>query len=296
MKITIDKNSGFCFGVVHAVERAEQVLKSMDKLYCLGDIVHNSKEVERLSNLGLETISRDFYKKLKNTTVLIRAHGEPPETYQIAKENNIKLIDASCPVVLRLQKKIKQGTDNAKLQNGQLVIYGKKNHAEVIGLLGQTRGKGIVISDKTDLCKIDYAYPVSIYSQTTMPLGNYAEIISEIRTRMVAAGVNPDENLTVNNTICGQVSGRDRKIREFASANDIIIFVSGKKSSNGKALYQVCKSVNERSYFISDMNDFDENMLKNVNSIGICGATSTPRWLMEEVKNSIENIHKKHHL
>ncbi len=290
MKITIDKNSGFCFGVVSAVRRVEEILEHQDTLYCLGDIVHNSKEVERLANLGLVTISHEQFKKLKNTTVLIRAHGEPPETYQTAKRNNVKIIDATCPVVLRLQKKVKKGADIATKDQGQSVIYGKKNHAEVVGLLGQTDGKGIVISNHKDLDNIDYTRPIHLYSQTTMNLQEYAEIIYEIRNRIQKAGKDIDQNLITQDSICRQVSGRDKKLRDFALKNDVVIFVSGKKSSNGKALYKVCKQMNEQSYFISDMDDLDASMIENAQSVGICGATSTPLWLMEEVKAGIQKM------
>jgi 4-hydroxy-3-methylbut-2-enyl diphosphate reductase len=290
MKITIDKNSGFCFGVVYAVERAEQELEHSDTLFCLGDIVHNSKEVERLSKLGLKTINREEFKQLTNTKVLIRAHGEPPETYRIAAENNIRLIDASCPVVLRLQKKIKLGNDNAESERGQTVIYGKKNHAEVIGLLGQTKGKGIVITGFDDLDKIDYTRPIHLYSQTTMSLEGYAKISAEIQKRMEAAGNKTEIQFSKNDTICRQVSGRDKHLRKFAAENDCIIFVSGTKSSNGKALYGVCKAENDRSYFISDPDDLQKEMIKHADTVGICGATSTPLWLMEKVKKKIESI------
>ena len=290
MKITIDNNSGFCFGVVYAVERAEQELKNSDSLYCLGDIVHNSKEVERLSKLGLKSITHEEFKQLKNTKVLIRAHGEPPETYRIAAENNIRLIDASCPVVLRLQKTIKHGNDNAEPENGQSVIYGKKKHAEVIGLLGQTKGKGIVISNFDDLDKIDYTRPVHLYSQTTMSLEGYAKISGEIQKRMKAAGNESNIQFSQNDTICRQVSGRDKHLRKFAAENDVIIFVSGKKSSNGKALYGVCKAENDRSYFISEPDSLKSEIFKKADTVGICGATSTPLWLMEQVKEEIESI------
>jgi 4-hydroxy-3-methylbut-2-en-1-yl diphosphate reductase len=290
MKITIDNNSGFCFGVVYAVERAEQELKNSDSLYCLGDIVHNSKEVERLSKLGLKSITHEEFKQLKNTKVLIRAHGEPPETYRIAAENNIRLIDASCPVVLRLQKTIKHGNDNAESENGQSVIYGKKKHAEVIGLLGQTKGKGMVISNFDDLDKIDYTRPVHLYSQTTMSLEGYAKISGEMQKRMKAAGNENKIQFSQNDTICRQVSGRDKHLRKFAAENDVIIFVSGKKSSNGKALYGVCKAENDRSYFISDPDSLKSEMFKKADTVGICGATSTPLWLMEQVKEEIESI------
>ena len=290
MKIDIDKNSGFCFGVVFAVQRAEKELKTDSMLYCLGDIVHNSVEVNRLNNLGLKTISHTEYKNLKNTKVLIRAHGEPPETYIIAKENNIELVDATCPVVLNLQKRVKNGTAKSEQETGQIIIYGKKNHAEVIGLLGQTNKKGIVITTFRDLEKIDFSKPIRIYSQTTMSLRGYAEITTEIKKRMKAVGNMSDLNFYQNNTICKQVSGRDVTLKKFSREHDVVIFVSGKKSSNGKVLYQVCKEENSRSYFISDIDELKTKMFKDVETVGICGATSTPMWLMEKVEDAINEL------
>ncbi len=291
MDITIDKKSGFCFGVVYAIEHAERELKTHKNLYCLGDIVHNSAEVKRLEKLGLITINHDEFKQLKNARVLIRAHGEPPETYRIAKENNITLIDASCPVVLNLQKKIKKAfhTKNSDNQeDNQIVIYGKHGHAEVVGLLGQTNNKGIVISDESDLDLIDYSKPVTIFSQTTKSKDGYKAVTEEIRKRIIKEQGEDKLNFKAHNTICGQVSSRDKELKAFAQEKDVIIFVSGKKSSNGKVLYNVCKKYNERSYFISDIDELQPEWCSKTDSIGICGATSTPSWLMEKVKNQIE--------
>lgn len=287
MKIEIDSNSGFCFGVVYAIQKAEYELKKSDKLFCLGDIVHNNVEVNRLQDKGLVTIDYKEFKKLKNCKVLIRAHGEPPETYKIALENNIELIDASCPVVLKLQNKIKTGYDKINEQNGQLIIYGKQGHAEVIGLLGQTDKKGIVISDFNDLDKIDYSKPINIFSQTTKSRTGYAQIVEEIKRRMQETQGNSDVIFISNNTICSQVSHRDVQLQLFAEDHDVIIFVSGKKSSNGKVLYEVCKDKNSRTYFVSDFGELKKEWFENAESIGICGATSTPGWLMERIKDEI---------
>ncbi len=290
MEIEIDSNSGFCFGVVYAIQKAENELAKSGKLFCLGDIVHNSVEVKRLQDIGLTTIDKEEFKNKKNTKVLIRAHGEPPETYKIALENNIELIDASCPVVLKLQNKIKTGFDSISEAEGQLIIYGKKGHAEVIGLLGQTKKQGIVVSEFSDLDKIDYTKPINIFSQTTKSRKGYDEIVEEIKKRMHEAQGSADINFISNNTICSQVSHRDIHLRKFADKHDVIVFVSGKKSSNGKALYQVCKNKNENSYFVSDSNELVKGWFNNVKSVGICGATSTPGWLMSKIKKDIINL------
>ncbi|NPA44249.1 MAG: 4-hydroxy-3-methylbut-2-enyl diphosphate reductase [Chlorobi bacterium] len=288
MKIEIDSNSGFCFGVVKAIEIAESELEKDKKLYCLGDIVHNGAEVNRLENKGLITINHDEVKKLKNTKVLLRAHGEPPETYEIAKQNNIELIDASCPIVLNLQKKIHKSYSEIKDIEGQIIIYGKQGHAEVIGLLGHTDNKGIVISDINDLDKIDFTKPVSIFSQTTKSSSGYQKIIDAIKEKMIETQGNDNINFISHASTCKQVSTRDVKLVKFAKRHDIIIFVSGKKSSNGKLLYEVCKNENERTYFVSNTDELKKEWFKKSDSVGICGATSTPEWLMRNIKNTIE--------
>ncbi len=287
MKIEIDKNSGFCFGVVYAIENAERELEKNNKLYCLGDIVHNSVEVKRLNDKGLVTIDHEQFKKLKDTKVLIRAHGEPPETYKTALENNIELIDASCPVVLRLQNNVKKGTNIIEQKGGQTVIFGKKGHAEVNGLIGQTNGNGIVITTKEDLEKIDFTRAVNIFSQTTKSPVKYKILIDEIKIRLQKNGLDLEENLITNNTVCGQVSHRDMELPDFAKKHDVIIFVSGKKSSNGKMLYEVCKKANPETHFITDVDELNKKWFKNVDSVGICGATSTPNWLMEKISKEI---------
>ncbi len=289
MNIEIDKRSGFCFGVVYAIQKAENELKNKDKLFCLGDIVHNSVEVNRLENRGLVTIDHDEFKKLKNAEVLIRAHGEPPETYKTALKNNVKLIDASCPVVLKLQNKIKTGFDEIEKKNGQIIIFGKKGHAEVNGLVGQTNSKAIVISKIEDLKKIDFSKPINIFSQTTKSLDKYSEIISEIKKRAINTVGENNTDFTSNDSICRQVSNRYEELERFSKEKDVIIFVSGKKSSNGKVLYQISKNNNDRSYFISDTNEINFDWIKKTDSIGISGATSSPLWLMEKVKKHIEN-------
>jgi len=284
MNIEIDQYSGFCFGVIKAIEKAENYLKTHSKLYCLGELVHNDLEMERLSQKGLITINYDELKKLKNTTVLIRAHGEPPETYEIIKKNNITIIDATCPVVLKLQKKIKDTYSNNK--DRQIVIFGKKGHAEVNGLVGQTENNAIVITDKNDLSKIDFNKPISLFSQTTQSPQKYNEIIKEIKKRLNT--FSTIENFEYYNSICRQVLLRNNKLKLFAQKHDLIIFVSGKNSSNGKVLFEICKSVNKNSYFISTKDEINFLWFNNVNSVGICGATSTPRWLMEEVAKYIQ--------
>lgn len=293
MLINIDSDSGFCFGVVYAIQRAEDELQKNGKLFCLGDIVHNNVEVKRLENKGLITINYDKFKKLKNCNVLIRAHGAAPETYKIALQNNIKLIDASCPVVLKLQKKIKSGFDNIHKKDGQLVIFGKKGHAEVVGLVGQTHGKGIVISDFNDLEKLDYTKSVNIFAQTTKSLKDYAKIQEEIKTQMIKIQKTNNIDFISNNSICGQVSNRDVQLRKFSKNHDIIIFVSGKKSSNGKMLYQVCKKENEKTYFVSDIEEIKKEWFSKNYIVGICGATSTPLWLMEKIKETIKIKYEK---
>ncbi len=289
MKITIDKYSGFCFGVVYAIEMAENILKTKERLYCLGDIVHNNKEVERLNAIGLKVIDHDKLKNLKDCTVLIRAHGEPPETYNIALENNIQLLDASCPVVLKLQHQIRGGYEQIKSIDGQILIFGKEGHAEVTGLLGQTEGKAIIVTTIKDLDNVDFNRPIFIYSQTTKSPKSYKEITSEIEKRI---NLNSEHKLQyiVHDTLCRQVSSREPQLKEFARNNDVIIFVSGKKSSNGKMLFQSCKVENENSYFISDLDELNYEWFKDKNKIGICGATSTPRWLMEKVECAIQEL------
>ena len=290
MNVEIDKYSGFCFGVVYAIEMAEEELKKSNSLYCLGDIVHNNKEVERLNDLGLKIISHEELKNYKDCKVLIRAHGEPPETYKIAMENNIQLLDASCPVVLKLQHQIKEGYKSVSDIDGQIVVYGKKGHAEVVGLLGQIGGDAVLVSCFDDLDQLDFSRPIFMYSQTTKSPKAYADIKSEIEKRRRDNGIKDPLQFVVNDTLCRQVSGREPQLKKFSDKHDIIVFVSGTKSSNGKMLYESCKDENPNSYFISDIDEIQKEWFSSANSVGICGATSTPLWLMENVSEFISEI------
>lgn len=284
-KIEIDPRSGFCFGVVNAIKKAEEELAKGGTLYCLGDIVHNNLEVERLEKLGLITINHDEFSKLKNVKVLLRAHGEPPSTYEIAKKNNIEIIDASCPVVLGLQKKIHNKHEQEFNKNTQIVIYGKKGHAEVNGLLGQTNESAIVIEKKEDLDKLDFSRNICLFSQTTKPLIGFREIIDIIKSRITG-----NATFEFFDTICRQVSNRIPNIKDFAVEHDIIFFVAGLKSSNGKVLFEECKKYNPNSYFVSSAEEVFPEMIDNKSSIGICGATSTPKWQMEEIEKKIHQF------
>ena len=288
MNVTIDQKSGFCFGVVYAIEMAEEILKKDHKLYCLGDIVHNNKEVDRLNNLGLEIINHDQLESLSNCKVLIRAHGEPPSTYETALKNDIELLDASCPVVLKLQHQIKEGYEQIKNINGQVIIFGKEGHAEVTGLVGQTDGKAIIVTTEEDLKKVDFDKPIYIYSQTTKSPAAFQNIINNIKDRLSSDGKSDELKFVVHDTLCRQVSGREPQLKQFSVDNDVIVFVSGTKSSNGKMLYASCREENKQSYFISDVKEIKEEWFEDVSSVGICGATSTPRWLMEEVAEFIK--------
>ncbi len=281
-KVEIDEGSGFCFGVVTAIRKAEEELAKGGTLYCLGDIVHNSREVERLKNLGLITIGHEEFEHLHNAKVLLRAHGEPPETYETARRNHIEIIDATCPVVLRLQRKIKQEYDTGNGEGKQIVIYGKNGHAEVLGLVGQTCGRAIVIEKLEEAKKLDFSRSICLYSQTTKSLDEFRLIVQYIKEHIA-----PNVSFEYYDTICRQVANRIPNIRTFAAAHDLIFFVSGKKSSNGKMLFSECQKVNPNSHLIDNVAEIDESLLHNVRSIGICGATSTPKWLMEEVQRAI---------
>jgi 4-hydroxy-3-methylbut-2-en-1-yl diphosphate reductase len=291
MVVEIDKKSGFCFGVQNAVEITEKALLKGEKVYSLGQIVHNDKEVQRLASLGLVTINYDEFRKLKNCKVLIRAHGEPPETYLTAEKNNITIIEATCPIVKRLQSRIKATWVKTRDNNGQIVIFGKSGHAEVVGLLGQTNNEGILASGPEDIQKIDFSRPVWLFAQTTMSLNDYTHFADLLRLKMVENGISdPGKFLFVNNTICGQVSNREPHLKDFAREHDILIFVSGRESSNGKMLFSVCKSVNPETYFVSSPEEIDWSWFKGKKSAGICGATSTPKWLIEHVHDHILNF------
>lgn len=291
MRVSIDKNSGYCFGVEFAIKMAEDEMEASDKLYCLGDIVHNDMEVKRLADKGLVIIDREQLQELSDCKVLIRAHGEPPETYKMAIENNIELIDASCPVVLKLQHRVKTAFDKMEKENGQIVIYGKKGHAEVIGLTGQTLEKAIVVMEDKDLEKIDYSKPVTLFSQTTKSTKGFYDLKEKIEQRIKSVkGEFTELDFNANDSICRQVSNREPQLAKFSAENDVIVFVSGKKSSNGKALFQVCKTVNQKSYFVENENEIDPSWFDYQDTVGICGATSTPMWLMERVKSHIEKL------
>jgi len=291
MKVEIDKKSGFCFGVSNAVEIAEEALLQGEKVFSLGPIVHNDKEVERLESLGLTSINQQQFRDLKNTKVLIRAHGEPPETYRIAQENNITIIEATCPIVKKLQLKISMAWKRIGKDNGQIILFGKPGHAEVVGLLGQTDQEGILISGPADIDKIDFARPVALFSQTTMEINEFNQIKKLIYEKMKDQGIlDPDHYLEVNNTVCGQVSNREPNLRKFAREHDTIIFVSGKESSNGRMLFSVCKSENPDTYFVSSIEEIDKSWFEGKRSAGICGATSTPKWLIEEIRDFVSAI------
>lgn len=284
IKVEIDKGSGFCFGVVTAINKAEEELAKGVKLYCLGDIVHNSREVERLKAMGLITINHDEFQQLHNAKVLLRAHGEPPETYVTAWKNNIEIIDATCPVVLRLQKRIKQEHLKESGEEIQIIIYGQNGHAEVLGLVGQTTGKAIVIEKLEEVKGLDFSKSIRLYSQTTKSLDEFWEIVDYIKEH-----ISPDASFEYYDTICRQVANRMPNLREFAASHDLIFFVSGKKSSNGKMLFSECLKVNTNSHLIDNENEIDASLLCNVQSIGVCGATSTPKWLMEKVHRYIQS-------
>ncbi|WP_329904923.1 4-hydroxy-3-methylbut-2-enyl diphosphate reductase [Porphyromonas pogonae] len=285
--IEIDEKSGFCFGVINAIKHAEKELEdSSDKLYCLGDIVHNNQEVDRLEKKGMQTINYDTLKTLKNARVLFRAHGEPPEIYKMAQDHNINLVDATCPVVVRLQQSIRNHYQSSREQNAQIVIYGKQGHAEVNGLVGQTGGDAIVVQDIDDLNKVDFSRPVILFSQTTKPLDGFHELINEIERR-----IEPGVSFEYNDTICRQVANRIPHIQEFAQSHELVIFVAGTKSSNGKVLFGECRKSNPNSIFVSSPEQLTLDMLMPLpHTIGICGATSTPKWQMEQISDRILSL------
>lgn len=285
IEVEIDKGSGFCFGVVTAIESAERELGNTDILYCLGDIVHNSLEVERLQAQGLRTIGHNEFSTLKGEKVLLRAHGEPPSTYEIARRNNITIIDATCPVVLQLQRKIHKCYQEERANNTQLVIYGKKGHAEVNGLVGQTEGTAIVVEKIEDLDRLDFTRNISLFSQTTKSLDGFRKIVEEIYRRKAE-----NTRFEYHDTICRQVANRLPNIKVFASSHEWVYFVAGKKSSNGKMLLEECRKANPNTIFISEVKEITEPLPAGVRRVGVCGATSTPKWLMEEVAIRIREL------
>jgi 4-hydroxy-3-methylbut-2-enyl diphosphate reductase len=280
IQVEIDSGSGFCFGVTTAIKKAEEELAAGKKMYCLGDIVHNGMEVERLTAMGMTTINHEQLKALHDVKVLLRAHGEPPETYELAKRNNIEIIDATCPVVLQLQKRIKKQFDTNP--NAQIVIFGKNGHAEVLGLVGQTRSEAIVIEHFDEVHKLDFERDIYLYSQTTKSLDEFHRIIEYIQSHISDKAV-----FRSFDTICRQVANRMPNIARFATQHDVIIFVSGRKSSNGKVLYNECKAVNPNSYHVENANEISLEWFANAQTVGVCGATSTPKWLMEECRDYI---------
>ena len=282
-QIEIDDGSGFCFGVTTAIKKAEEELKKGTPLYCLGDIVHNGRECDRLKQLGLITIDHDEFRRLHHVKVLLRAHGEPPETYETARKNDIEIIDATCPVVLQLQKRIKKEYCLPDERDKQIVIYGKNGHAEVLGLVGQTEGKAIVIESLDEARQLDFTKDIRLYSQTTKSLDGFGQITEYIQSHMA-----PGATFKAFDTICRQVANRMPNIREFARRHDLIFFVSGKKSSNGKILFGECLKVNPNTYMVDDPDEIDLNLVSHASTIGICGATSTPKWLMEACRRRIE--------
>ena len=282
LQIEIDNGSGFCFGVTTAIKKAEEELEKGSTLYCLGDIVHNGMECERLRQMGLITINHEELAQLHDVKVLLRAHGEPPATYELARKNNIEIIDATCPVVLKLQKRIKEQYENG---GGQIVIFGKKGHAEVLGLVGQTQGNAIVIENFEEVKKLDFQHDIYLYSQTTKSLDEFHRIIDYIQ-----AHISPDAHFQSFDTICRSVANRMPNISLFAARHDLILFVCGRKSSNGKVLYGECLRVNANSHLIEGPEEIQAEWLKGIGTVGICGATSTPKWLMEQCRDAILDI------
>lgn len=280
LQIEIDAASGFCFGVTTAIGKAEEELTHSDSLYCLGDIVHNERECDRLRDLGLQTINHTTFSELRGGKVLLRAHGEPPQTYKQAEENNIEIIDATCPVVLQLQRRIKRKYDSP--DRPLIVIYGKRGHAEVLGLVGQTNGEAIVIENLEEAESLDFTRNICLFSQTTKSLEGFQRIVEYITTHIQAPAT-----FEYFDTICRQVANRLPNIREFAARHDVVIFVCGLKSSNGKVLYEECKKVNEQSYMVDEPETIQPEWFDNAQTVGICGATSTPKWLMEACRDTI---------
>ena len=292
MIIEIDNGSGFCFGVTTAIKKAEEELAQGETLYCLGDIVHNGMECERLREMGLITINHDQMRELHNAKVLLRAHGEPPETYELARKNNIEIIDATCPVVLKLQKRIKEQYETSpnlpEGEEAQIVLFGKKGHAEVLGLVGQTHSSAIVIESSDEVTKLDFTRDIYLYSQTTKSLDEFRRIIDYIQTH-----ISPNATFKSFDTICRSVANRMPNISQFATKHDLVLFVCGRKSSNGKVLYNECLRVNPNTHLIEDPQEIEPEWLKGIESVGICGATSTPRWLMEQCRDAIQNMQQR---
>lgn len=282
MEVIIDDNSGFCFGVVRAIGEAESALERVGDVYSLGDIVHNRVEVQRLEQLGLHTVSHEDMPRLEGRTLLIRAHGEPPRTYRMAEELGITVIDATCPVVARLQRRLREAYDKMQEVGGSVVLLGKRGHAEVIGLTGQADDDVVVVENEADLNNVDFTRPIYFLSQTTQSIALFNQLAEEIKARAKGVTVNIDD------TICRRVAGREALLADFSRSVDVVIFVSGRKSSNGRVLYEVCRGANPRSYNVEESSEIDWSWLEGAERVGICGATSTPRWLMEQVAEAIK--------
>ncbi len=291
MKVTVDQSSGFCWGVVRTIEIAEEELEGTPDLASLGPVIHNPVEIERLRERGLETVSLDDFKNLRGKKVLVRAHGEPPSTYALARQHGVTLIDATCPVVTKVQERIRKFYENGY----QIVIFGKRDHAEVIGLVGQTDGTAVVIKSVDEVGTVDPGRKTVLFSQTTMDKGGFREIARILREKIQQFEVGTFEESAIEfhakDTICGQVSGRDRKLREFAAANDVMVFVAGRNSSNGKVLYEICRAANARTHFLEQESELRRDWFEGAATVGISGATSTPQWLMANVKEAIERMY-----
>lgn len=288
MRVLIDDNSGFCFGVVRAIGEAESALANLGKVYSLGDIVHNRIEVQRLERMGLYTIAHEQMATLGEATLLIRAHGEPPRTYERAKELGLRIIDATCPVVARLQRRVREAYEKMQRVGGQVVLLGKRGHAEVVGLTGQVMDDVMVVEGEGDLDMLDFSRPIYFLSQTTQSIELFHRLGDEIRRR-----AKNSDDVILDDTICRRVAGREQNLTEFARSVDVVIFVAGRKSSNGRVLYDVCRKANERCYNIEEASELDTSWFERAESVGICGATSTPRWLMEDVAKAIEALNDK---
>lgn len=288
MNVVIDPYAGFCYGVEKAVDLAESALKQHKSLSCLGDLVHNTKETKRLADLGLTNLSYNQFETLEDQSLLIRAHGEPPKTYDQARKKNIKLMDATCPTVLKLQERIYSAYIDMKAAGGAVVVTGKKDHPEVVGLVGQTEGRAIVVETEDDLKQVNFNRPVRVFTQTTLDPERFSILEKRIWEHMIESGSDRD-NLKIYNTICGHVKNRIPRLKMFCAEYDVILFVSGRESSNGKALYQICKQTNPSSYFIAGPEELNENWFTNKSSVGISGATSTPAWLMKEVADELKD-------
>jgi 4-hydroxy-3-methylbut-2-enyl diphosphate reductase len=290
MKVTVDQSSGFCWGVVRTIDIAEEELAGRPELYSLGPVIHNPVEIERLRARGLEPVTHDDFKDLRGKRVLIRAHGEPPSTYALAKEHGVTLVDATCPVVTKVQERIRKFYD----QGYQIVIFGKKDHAEVTGLVGQTGGTAVVLKSPEEIGKVDLSRKTVLFSQTTMDKASFHEVARILREKIQQFEVGSFEESAVEfhakDTICGQVSGRDRKLREFAAANDVMVFVAGRNSSNGKVLYDICRDANARTHFLEEESELRREWFGGAETVGVSGATSTPQWLMAQVKAAIERM------